>query len=81
MTDISEDVLVLVAAMAPDTAREPDLGSALIGDLGYTSLRLLELSIAVERAFGLPQLNPEVLVGVSTVGDLVDLVRAQKERP
>ena len=81
MTDISEDVLVLVAAMAPDIAREPDLSSALVGDLGYTSLRLLELSIAVERAFGLPQLNPEVLVGVSTVGDLVDLVRTQKERP
>ena len=81
MTDIREEVLALVSAMAPDTAGEPDLSSALIDDLGYTSLRLIELSIAVERAFELPQLNPEVLVGVSTVGDLVNLVRAQKEQP
>ncbi len=79
MSDIGDDVLALVAAMAPDTAGEPELSSALIGDLGYTSLRLLELSIAVERAFELPQLDHEMLAGVSTVGDLVNLVAAQKE--
>ena len=79
MTDISEEVLALVAAMAPDTAGAPDLSSALIGDLGFTSLRLLELSIAVEKAFELPQLDQETLVGVATVGDLVNLVQAQKE--
>jgi acyl carrier protein len=79
MTDIREEVLALVAAMAPDTAGTPDLSSALIGDLGFTSLRLLELSIAVEKAFELPQLDQETLVGVATVGDLVNLVEAQKE--
>ncbi|WP_179466334.1 acyl carrier protein [Mycolicibacterium vinylchloridicum] len=77
---VRDEVLALVAAMAPDTASEPDLNSALIGDLGYTSLRLVELSIAVERAFELPQLNPELLAGVYTVSDLVDLVEAQKDR-
>lgn len=79
MTDVRTEVLELVAAMAPDTAGEPDLGSALIGDLGFTSLRLLELSIAVERAFELPQLDQELLAGVATVGDLVKLVEAHKE--
>ena len=79
MTDIRTEVLELVAAMAPDTAGEPDLSSALIGDLGFTSLRLLELSIAVERAFELPQLDQEMLAGVATVGDLVNLVEAHKE--
>jgi acyl carrier protein len=76
---IRDEVLALVGAMAPDNAREPELTSALIGDLGYTSLRLVELSIAVERAFELPQLNPELLAGVYTVGDLVDLVERQKD--
>jgi acyl carrier protein len=80
MTTVCDQVLALVAAMAPDTAREPDLNSTLIGDLGYTSLRLLELSIAVERAFGLPPLDQDMLSGVSTVGDLANLVREQKER-
>ncbi len=79
MTDVRTEVLELVAAMAPDTAGELDLGSALIGDLGFTSLRLLELSIAVERAFELPQLDQELLAGVATVGDLVKLVEAHKE--
>lgn len=77
---VRDEVLTLVAAMAPDTAREPDLDSTLIGDLGYTSLRLVELSIAVERAFELPQLNPELLAAVYTVGDLVNLVEKQKDQ-
>ena len=78
MTDIQRDVLALVAAMAPDTADRPGLDSALIADLGYSSLRLLELSIAVERAFTLAPLSQEALAGVATVGDLVELVRTQK---
>jgi len=52
----------------------------LIDDLGYTSLRLLELCIAVERAFALPPLEQDALAGVRTVGDLVDLVQTQKGR-
>jgi acyl carrier protein len=79
MTDIREEVLTLVAAMAPESAGEPELSSALVGDLGYTSLRLLELSIAVERAYELPQLDQEMHAGVATGGDLVKHVPAQKE--
>jgi len=79
MTDIRDEVVALVAAMAPDTAGEPGLSSALVGDLGFTSLRLLELSIAVERAFALPQLDQEMLAGVATVGDLVNLVQSHKD--
>ena len=55
------------------------LHGALIDDLGYTSLRLLELCIAIERAFALPSLGQEALVGVRTAGDLVDLLRAQQD--
>ena len=79
MTEIQHDVLALVAAMAPDTADRADLDSALIADLGYCSLRLLELSIAVERAFALAPLSQETLARVATVGDLVELVRMHKD--
>ena len=75
-----DDVLALVIALAPGPVAEPDLHGALIDDLGYTSLRLLELCIAVERAFALPPLGHDTLAGVSTVGDLVNLVRTQRER-
>lgn len=77
MTAIERDVLALVGAMAP-RAREPRLTDAF-AQLGYTSLRFLELSIAVERAFDLQPLAPETLAGVVTVADLVTLVRAQRE--
>jgi acyl carrier protein len=80
MTVQDDDVLALVIALAPGPVAEPDLHGALIDDLGYTSLRLLELCIAVERAFALPPLGQDALAGVSTVGDLVDLVRTLKER-
>ncbi len=80
MTVQDDDVLALVIALAPGPVAEPDLHGALIDDLGYTSLRLLELCIAVERAFALPPLGHDTLAGVSTVGDLVNLVRTLKER-
>jgi len=80
MTVQDDDVLALVIALAPGPVAEPDLHGALIDDLGYTSLRLLELCIAVERAFALPPLGQDALAAVSTVGDLVDLVRTLKER-
>jgi acyl carrier protein len=80
MTAIQDDVLALVTALAPAPVAEPDLHGALVDDLGYTSLRLLELCIAVERAFALPPLGQDALAGMSTVGDLVELVRTQKDR-
>ncbi|WP_197283527.1 acyl carrier protein [Mycobacterium sp. Marseille-P9652] len=77
MSVTEKEVLALVAAMAP-AADDAHLQDTFMDDLGYTSLRFLELSIALERAFGLPPLTPESLAGVSTVGDLVDLVRSQR---
>jgi acyl carrier protein len=79
MTTIETEVLALVAAMSPD-AGEPGLDDTFIG-LGYTSLRFLELAIAVEQAFDLQPLRPESLAAVSTVRDLAELVRAQQDRP
>lgn len=79
MTQMEEEVLAIVRAMAPEGA-QPNLDDTF-GGLGFTSLRFLELSIVCERAFDLTPLTPEVLAGVSTVGDLVDLIRAQQDRP
>lgn len=77
MTTIDRDVLALVRAMAP-AAQEPRLEDTFIA-LGYTSLRFLDLLIAVEHAFDLRPLSPEMVAGVSTVSDLADLVRKQQD--
>ena len=75
---IEEELLALVSAMAPADVN-PSLDDTF-GGLGYTSLRFLELSIAVECAFDLQPLTPESLSGVTRVGDLVDLVRARRDQ-
>lgn len=77
MSVLESEVVALVAVMAPEG--ESRLDACFFDDLGYTSLRFLELTIAVERAFGLPPLTPESLAGIRTVGDLVDLVRMLRE--
>lgn len=74
--DITERVHRLVAATAPRPRQPADLTAEqrLIEDLGYDSLRLMELTVILERAFDLPRYLPEELVGVRAVGDVVALV-------
>ena len=90
MTDI--EVRAIVAAMAPSRADElladellaDELLAAelradtrLVADLAYDSVRLIELSIALERHFELAALDESRLAAVTTVGDVVDLVAEQ----
>jgi acyl carrier protein len=66
-------VIRLIAALAvPQHA--PDgvaAGDRLIDDLGFDSVRLIELAMTLERALGLPPQRPENLAAVSTVDDVV----------
>ncbi|MFG1933892.1 phosphopantetheine-binding protein [Mycobacterium sp. NPDC048908] len=43
----------------------------LVDDLGFDSVRLIELTMALERAFGLPPQRPENLATITTVDDVV----------
>ena len=68
----------IVVAMAPNPpADAPAATDRLREDLGYESVRLIELTIALERAFGLPPLPPAELAGVRRVGDVEALIRRQ----
>ncbi|UGT61217.1 acyl carrier protein [Nocardia asteroides] len=64
----------LVAAMAPRPAAELTAEHRLIEDLGYDSLRLMELTVVLERSFGLPGYKPEQLAGVLRVGQVEALI-------
>ncbi|WP_327140617.1 acyl carrier protein [Nocardia sp. NBC_01327] len=64
----------IVAAMAPQPPAEFADTQRLIEDLGYDSLRLMELTVVLERSFGLPRYRPEDLMGVLRVGQVIDLV-------
>ena len=55
----------------------------LAEDLGFDSLRLIELAIVIEKEFGLPPLDLESACAVRTVRDVADLVLGldTEERP
>src|SRR5699024_3588004 len=71
---VREEVLALVRAMAPET--DGPLGDAdrLVDDLGYQSLRLVELTMALEETCDLPPFDRADLTGVATVGDVLALI-------
>ncbi|MCQ8187501.1 phosphopantetheine-binding protein [Streptomyces rugosispiralis] len=67
-------VYAVVGAMAPagDATLADD--TRLIADLAYDSLRLIELTLALEEGFGLGELAQERTATVTTLGDIVRLV-------
>lgn len=67
-------VEALVRDMAPDPVDGLDDSIRLVDDLGYQSLRLVELTMALEETFGLPPFERSDLTGVTTVGDVLTLV-------
>ncbi|MEU4342774.1 acyl carrier protein [Nocardia sp. NPDC023852] len=71
---VAERVRGLIRAMAPDHGAPAGDDRRLVEDLGFDSLRLMELTVVLERAFGLPRYRPEELVGVRRVGEVIALV-------
>ncbi|MFE3188352.1 acyl carrier protein [Nocardia sp. NPDC059240] len=71
---VAQRIRQLVTAMAPRPAAELGDELRLIEDLGFDSLRLMELTVVLERGFDLPRYRPEQLIGVLRVGQVVELV-------
>lgn len=67
------EVLHIVVGMAPHPPPGVDPGSRLMEDLGYDSLRLIELSVALEERFG-ARFDPAAAVQIKTLDDVVQYV-------
>ena len=67
--DLGVRVSELVVAMAPAPVTEPGPDTRLVEDLGYDSLRLLELAMAFETEFELPPIAADEVATVATIGD------------
>ena len=50
------------------------LETTFVDDLGADSLDVVELTMALEEEFSLPEISDEELKKIATVGDLVDYV-------
>ncbi|MBF6065898.1 acyl carrier protein [Nocardia terpenica] len=64
----------LIAAMAPDPGSAVTDDQQLVTDLGFDSLRLMELTLVLEQAFDLPRYRPDQLAGVHRVTDVIALI-------
>lgn len=48
--------------------------TSFVDDLGADSLDIVELTMAIEEEFSLPEVSDDQLKGIVTVGDLVEFV-------
>lgn len=78
--DTRAEVLTIVRSMAPEPGGDLTGATRLIDDLGYQSLRLVELTMVLEETFGLPPFDRTELAGVLSVGDVVALIERHTAR-
>ncbi len=71
---VREDVRRLIARLAPVTGVEISSASELSVDLGYDSLRLMELATTLEDHFGLAEISEDDAAEADTVGEVEELV-------
>jgi acyl carrier protein len=72
--DIATRVRELVGDLAPAGARQVGPSDRLIEDLGYDSVAVLELALALEVEFDLQEIDENQTVDLSTVGDIETLI-------
>jgi acyl carrier protein len=72
---VRSDVYSAIAAMTDIDVPITD-DSELRADLAFDSIRLIELTMVLERHFELPQLDSASTATVTTVGDVIRLVTA-----
>ena len=70
---IEERVCAVIAAMAPGSGAAVAEDTDLRAGLEYSSLRLIELTMALEQYLGLPPIDMAEAGTVTTVGDVIQL--------
>ena len=64
----------LIAEQFALDAEEITMDSSFVDDLGADSLDVVELTMAMEETFSLPDTPEDELTNIQTVGDLADYV-------
>jgi len=71
---VRERVLREIISLAPRACEHVDERTDLEDDLGFESLTLVELALALEQAFDLPPLSEGDALEIATVGDVQQVV-------
>jgi acyl carrier protein len=72
--DIAARVRDLVGSLVPAGARQVGSSDRLIEDLGFDSVAILELALALEVEFDLQEIEEDQTVGLVTVGDIENVI-------
>ena len=71
---VLDEVISLVAEQFMRDESEITADTSFVDDLGADSLDVVELTMALEETFSLPDTPEDALMNIHTVGDLVDYV-------
>jgi acyl carrier protein len=77
--DVRGRVRAVVLELAPIAPPAPAGNWDLVEDLGYDSLGLIELAVALEQELSLPPLSEHDSLGVTLLDDVEDLVIRVRE--
>jgi acyl carrier protein len=72
--DIAAKVRELVGSLVPAGARHVGPADRLVEDLGFDSIAVLELALALEVEFDLQEIDENQTVDLATVGDIETLI-------
>ena len=77
---VLEQIIKMVAEQFMIDENEISADTSFVDDLGADSLDVVELTMALEETFSLPDTPEDELTNIPTVGDLADYVsRATQE--
>ena len=77
---VLEQIIKMVAEQFMIDENEISADTSFVDDLGADSLDVVELTMALEETFSLPDTQEDELTNIHTVGDLADYVsRATQE--
>ena len=77
---VLEQIIKMVAEQFMIDENEISVDTSFVDDLGADSLDVVELTMALEETFSLPDTPEDELTNIHTVGDLADYVsRATQE--
>ena len=71
---VLEQIIKMVAEQFMIDENEITADTSFVDDLGADSLDVVELSMAMEETFSLPDTPEDELTNIQTVGDLADYV-------
>ena len=71
---VLEQIIKMVAAQFMIDENEITADTSFVDDLGADSLDVVELTMAMEETFSLPDTPEDELTNIQTVGDLADYV-------